>query len=104
MKQPSGFEDPRYPQHVYKLQRALYGLKQSPSAWYARLSDKLFQLDFVSSKADTSLFIFDHHSVQVYMLVDVDDIVLAGSSATAVDRLIQTLSRAFPIKDLGRLD
>jgi hypothetical protein len=79
MQQPPGFEDPRYPQHVYKLQRALYGLKQSPRAWYARLSDKLHELGFISSKANTSLFIFHHDGVTIYMLVYVDDIFLAGS-------------------------
>ncbi|XP_071683216.1 uncharacterized protein [Lolium perenne] len=84
--------------------RALYGLKQSPRAWYARLSDKLHQLGFISSKADTSLFIFDHHGVTIYMLVYVDDIVLAGSSTAAIERLVQTLSSTFPINDLGRLE
>jgi hypothetical protein len=79
-------------------------LKQSPRAWYARLSDKLHELGFISSKADTSLFIFDHAGVTVYMLVYVDDIVLAGSSAAAIERLVQTLAQSFPIKDLGRLD
>ena len=58
MQQPLGFEDSQYPRHVCKLQRALYGLKQSPRAWHARLSDKLHELGFISSKADTSLFIF----------------------------------------------
>jgi histone deacetylase 1/2 len=104
MQQPPGFEDSRYPQHVCKLQRALYGLKQSPRAWYARLSDKLHSLGFVSSKADTSLFIFTHGRVTIYMLVYVDDIVIAGSSTPAVDRLVQTLAQTFPIKDLGRLE
>ena len=37
------------------------------------------------------------------MLVYVDDIVIAGSCSQAVDRLLRTLSRSFPIKDLGRL-
>jgi histone deacetylase 1/2 len=86
------------------LQRALYGLKQSPRAWYARLSDKLHQLGFVASTADTSLFIFAHAGVVVYMLVYVDDIVLAGSSSVAVEKLVATLSGSFPIKDLGRLE
>ena len=104
MQQPPGFEDSRYPQHVCKFQRALYGLKQSPHAWYARLSDRLLQLGFVSSKADTSLFIFHHQGVTIYMLVYVDDIVIAGSSAAAIERLVHTLSSTFPIKDLGRLE
>jgi hypothetical protein len=34
MEQPPGFEDDRYPDHVYKLSKALYGLKQAPRAWY----------------------------------------------------------------------
>jgi hypothetical protein len=35
--QPKGFLNPHYPQHVYKLKKALYGIKQSPRAWYERL-------------------------------------------------------------------
>ena len=37
MKQPPGFENPKFPNRVYKLQKALYGLKQTPRAWYDRL-------------------------------------------------------------------
>ena len=50
MQQPPGFEDSRCPQYVCKLQRALYGLKQSPRAWYARLSDKLHQLGLLLAR------------------------------------------------------
>jgi hypothetical protein len=103
MQQPPGFEDARYPSYVCKLQRAIYGLKQSSRAWYARLSTRLLQLGFVSSKADTSMFIFSHHGVQIYMLVYADDIVIAGSTPAAVDRLVRELSASFPIKDLGTL-
>jgi hypothetical protein len=104
MQQPPGFEDAQYPQHVCKLQRSIYGLKQSPRAWYARLSAHLFQLGFTSSKADTSLFIFSRDGVQIYMLVYVDDIVIAGSTPGVVACLVRSLSDSFPIKDLGPLD
>jgi hypothetical protein len=56
-----------------------------PYAWYARPSDKLHQLGFVSSNAYTSLFIFDHQGITIYMVGYVDDIVLAGSSAYAIE-------------------
>ena len=104
MQQPPGFEDARYPSHVCKLQWSIYGLKQSPRAWYARLSQRLSQLGFVPSKADASLFIFSHGAIQIYMLVYVDDIVIAGSTPAVVDRLVQSLSARFPIIDLGRLE
>ena len=104
MQQPPGFEDARFPSHVCKLQHTLYGLKQSPRAWYARLSARLLALGFASSKADTSLFFFRYRDVQIYMLVYVDDIVIAGSSPRAVDGLVHALAASFPIKDLGPLE
>ena len=103
MQQPPGFEDSRYPNHVCKLRKSIYGLKQSPRAWYSRPGTRLHQLGFHSSKADTSLFIFRQGAVVIYMLVYVDDIVIAGSCPRAVDRLLRTLAGSFPIKDLGRL-
>lgn len=39
MRQPPGFIDKQYPNHVCKLQRSLYGLKQAPRAWFQRFSD-----------------------------------------------------------------
>ena len=68
------------------------------------MSARLLQLGFVSSKADTSLFIFDQRGVQIYMLMYVDDIVIAGSTTTAVDGLVKSLADSFPIKDLGTLE
>ena len=42
VKQPPGFENPKFPNRVYKLQKALFGLKQAPRAWYDRLKNLLF--------------------------------------------------------------
>ena len=38
MEQPKGFVNPHRPNDVYKLKRPLYGLKQTPRAWYGRLT------------------------------------------------------------------
>jgi hypothetical protein len=41
VEQPPGFEDPKRPNHVYKLRMVLYGLKQAPRAWYECLKEFL---------------------------------------------------------------
>jgi hypothetical protein len=43
VRQPPGFENPKYPNRVYKLSKALYGLKQAPRVWYARLKTFLLE-------------------------------------------------------------
>ena len=56
VEQPPGFEDPKFPNHVFKLHKALYGLKQAPRAWYECLKEFLLKNDFVMGKADSTLF------------------------------------------------
>nr|GEW98321.1 hypothetical protein [Tanacetum cinerariifolium] len=55
--QPSGFEDPDYPDKVYKVVKALYGLHQAPKAWYETLANYLLKNDFKRGKIDQTLFI-----------------------------------------------
>jgi hypothetical protein len=64
---------------VCRLDKALYGLKQAPHAWYFHLSTKLQSLGFCASKADTSLFFYNKGGVTIFMLIYVDDIVVASS-------------------------
>ncbi|GJV42105.1 putative ribonuclease H-like domain-containing protein [Tanacetum coccineum] len=55
--QPPGFEDPDFPNRVYKVEKALYGLHQAPRAWYETLSTYLLDNRFQSKKIDKTLFI-----------------------------------------------
>ncbi|GJR41403.1 putative ribonuclease H-like domain-containing protein [Tanacetum coccineum] len=55
--QPPGFEDPDFPDRVYKVEKALYGLHQAPKAWYETLSTYLLDNEFQRGKIDKTLFI-----------------------------------------------
>ena len=57
VEQPPGFIDQTLPNHVYKLNKALYGLRQAPRAWYDRLSKLLLENDFARGNMDKTLFI-----------------------------------------------
>ncbi|GJY71062.1 retrovirus-related pol polyprotein from transposon TNT 1-94 [Tanacetum coccineum] len=55
--QPPGFEDPYFPDRVYKVEKALYGLHQAPRAWYETLSTYMLDNEFQRGKIDKTLFI-----------------------------------------------
>ncbi|GKA46867.1 retrovirus-related pol polyprotein from transposon TNT 1-94 [Tanacetum coccineum] len=55
--QPPGFEDPQFPDKVYKVEKALYGLHQAPRAWYETLSTYLIENGFRRGTIDKTLFI-----------------------------------------------
>nr|GEX52388.1 copia protein [Tanacetum cinerariifolium] len=57
VSQPDGFVDPENPNHVYKIKKALYGVKQAPRAWYDMLSSFLLSYKFSKGTVDPTLFI-----------------------------------------------
>jgi len=103
MHQPPGYADKAHPNYVCKLDKALYGLKQAARAWYARLCKRLESLGFVPSKADTSLFYYNRGKYCIFVLVYVDDIIVASSSQDATEALLKDLQSKFALKDLGDL-
>jgi hypothetical protein len=56
VEQSQGFEDKKYPNHMYKLHKMLYGLKQAPRVWYECLRDFFIDNGFRIGKADSTLF------------------------------------------------
>lgn len=103
MRQPPGYAGKLKPRFVCKLDKALYGLKQAPRAWHARLCGKLEALGFKSSKADSSLFYYNKSKITMFILVYVDDIIVASSSQEATSAPLKDLEREFALKDLGDL-
>ena len=57
VEQPKGFVDPSFPKHVYKLKKALYGLKKAPRAWYERLIEFFGENGYRKGSIDKTLFV-----------------------------------------------
>ena len=57
VEQSSDFESFNFPNHIFKLKKTLYGLKQTPRTWYERLNKFLLENGFKMGKIDTTFFI-----------------------------------------------
>ena len=91
------------PQHVCKLKKALYSLKQAPRAWVQRFSSFILKLGFTCSHDDTSLFVLHRQQQIIYLLLYVDDIILTSYNNSLLNSFIQQLHSKFTTKDLGSL-
>ena len=88
---------------VCKLHKSIYGLKQSPRAWYAKLSYALFEFGFNKSSADSSMFIKINKKSTTIVLVYVDDLIVTGNNEDDIELIKHHLKTKFDIKDLGQL-
>ncbi|KAJ9519015.1 hypothetical protein QJQ45_026299, partial [Haematococcus lacustris] len=102
VQQPEGFREGSS-NTVCRLHKALYGLRQAPRAWHARLCEELLAMNFKSSEADPALFTLHLPSGTVYLLVYVDDCLLCTQQGdtTGLAHVKQKLSSVFKLKDLG---
>jgi hypothetical protein len=84
VRQPSGFENPKYPNRVYMLSMALYGLKQASRPWYARFKTFLLKHEYVMGSVDKTIFTLNHGTDFLLVHIYVDDIIFCGSSHSHV--------------------
>ncbi|GJQ95863.1 putative ribonuclease H-like domain-containing protein [Tanacetum coccineum] len=101
--QPPGFEDPEFPDRVYKVEKALYGLHQAPRAWYETLSTYLLDNGFQRGQIDKTLFIKrvkgDILLVQVY----VDDIIFGSTRNEMCTEFEKMMHKKFQMSSMGEL-
>lgn len=102
MKLPPGFNTAD-PTKVCRLRKSLYGLKQSPRCWFAKLSKALLSFGFKQSYEDYSLFSFVQDNICLHILVYVDDFIIAGNDISTIQRFKNYLHKCFKMKDLGKL-
>ncbi|KAJ9519674.1 hypothetical protein QJQ45_013303, partial [Haematococcus lacustris] len=102
VQQPEGFVEGSH-NTVCKLQKALYGLRQAPRAWHARLKQVLEGMGFRASESDPALFTMQRQAGMVYLLVYVDDCLICTEKGDtdSLNYVKQQLSAVFGIKNLG---
>ena len=104
--QPPGFEDPKFPDMVFRLDKALYGLHQAPRAWYDTLSVYLLENNFKRGAIDKTLFIKKMKDDILLVQIYVDDIIF-GSTKEGLCREFEALmSSKFKVQNEfnGRID
>ncbi|KAH9685670.1 hypothetical protein KPL70_014046 [Citrus sinensis] len=103
MNAPPGFED-KFGGKVCKLKKSLYGLKQSPRAWFERFTRFVRKEGYSQGQSDHTMFVkHTDGGKMAVLIVYVDDIILTGSDGDEMSRLKKHLASEFEIKDLGPL-
>ena len=101
MRQPEGFVIPGKEHKVYRLLRAIYGLKQASRAWYMELVKSLKLLGFKRLQTDAGIFIFrDERGNFVVVIAYVDDILFAGPNRKLVDSKKKEFMKRWECRDL----
>ena len=90
---------------VCKLNKSIYGLKQAAKNWYEALTSLLLKEGFKRSRNDYCLFVRkEEDETFSYVLVWVDDIVVAGATEEAVNEIKSMLNENFKMDDRGALN
>ncbi|RVW92973.1 Retrovirus-related Pol polyprotein from transposon RE1 [Vitis vinifera] len=104
MSPPPSFEESFGVGKVCKLKKSLYGLKQSPKAWFERFGKVIKHYGYTQSQADHTMFYkHSNEGKVVILIVYVDDIVLTGDDCNELEKLKGKLAEEFEIKDLEAL-
>ena len=93
LKQPEGFVVKGYEEHVCKLKRSIYGLKQSARCWNSELDKKLKNMNFQQCKSDPCIYIKDTTEGYCIIAVYVDDLIVGGENEKNIELTKKNISK-----------
>ena len=103
VNQPEGFEIKGKEEKVYKLNKALYGLRQAPRAWNVKLNRILQGLGFTRCSKEPSLYRKEEKKGLIIVCVYVDDLLVTGACLQSIMDFKQEMRSKFEMSDLGKL-
>ena len=103
VEQPKGFKDPKFPNHVYRLKKALYGLKLALGVWYDRLTTYLLEKTFERMGVDKTLFIYRSKDELLVAQIYVYDIVFGATFSDLALSFAKEMKTKFKMSMVGEL-
>jgi len=103
VQQPPGFVAKGDSSKVLKLKKALYGLRQAPRAWNARLDKELLKLGFERNPLEHAVYRRSHCKGNLLVGVYVDDLIITGPNRAGIDEFKKEMMSSFSMSDLGLL-
>jgi hypothetical protein len=103
VSQPPGFIVKGQEQKVYKLHKALYGLRQAPRTWNSKLDTVLLELGFSKCKREYGLYTRVKNKMRLVVDVYVDDLIIMRESDQELNLFKSEMKKLFQMSDLGAL-
>jgi hypothetical protein len=103
VEEPLGLEDDRYPNHVFKLSKALYGFKQAPRACNEYLRDFLIANSFKVRKDDTTLFTKTFNNYLFVCQIYVDDTIFGSTNQMSCEEFSRIMLYKIEMSMTGEL-
>ncbi|KAJ0617795.1 putative RNA-directed DNA polymerase [Helianthus annuus] len=103
MEAPPGFSGGFKDGEVCRLKKSLYGLKQSPRAWFGKFTLAMKEYGYHQSNADHTLFLKRRNGLVTCLIIYVDDMIITGDDVEEIAQLKRNLFSKFEMKDLGNL-
>nr|GEV82459.1 hypothetical protein [Tanacetum cinerariifolium] len=103
VSQPERFVNQDNPSHVYKLKKALYGIKQAQRAWYDMMSTFLISQQFSKGAVDLTLFTWHAGNDLLLVQIYVDDIIFASTNTAICDEFANQMTNKFKMSMMGQM-
>ncbi|KAM1415115.1 hypothetical protein ACFX2I_006811 [Malus domestica] len=101
MHQPPGFVERGKESMIHKLNKSIYGLKQASRQWNKKFDHVMSSFGFRENKMDECVYLKISGSKVVFLVLYVDDILIASSDLTLLQSTKEMLANSFDMKDLG---
>jgi hypothetical protein len=102
MEQPEGFVQNRSKKFVCRLNKSLYGMRQSPRQWYKKFDFFVVSRNYTRSEYDHCVYFKKlNNDIFIIFVLYVDDMLLARKNITEINKLKAQMARTFDMKDLG---